>query len=158
MLLCAPPGRQTELDQAPPLNPPSKITLDRAALISADQYRTRDVAQVGPRHLQHPSDTSAQHHLHSREREALDLGPADVRRYRERVGIGDEVDEGRPRMVERALERSPDVLGLLDPDPVDARGLGDRRVAHARPACTNVSTSWMWSSPDLVGPGRTARA
>jgi hypothetical protein len=62
------------------------------------------------------------------EREALDLCSADVRRHRERVGIGDEIHDGRPRMGERILEPRPDVPRVLDPDRVDARGLGDRRV------------------------------
>lgn len=80
-------------------------------LTSPDQRRARDVAQVRSRHFQHSPHTSAQHHFRGRQREAHDLRPANVRRYRQRVGIGDEVDEGRPRMVERVLERSPTSLG-----------------------------------------------
>jgi len=53
--------------------------------------------------------------------EAHDLGPADVRWHRQRVGIGDEVHERRSRMVEGVLERDREQLAEQHPEAAVAR-------------------------------------
>ena len=59
--------------------------------------------------------------LRRRQRESRHLGDGDVRRDRQGVRIGDEVDEGGTAVAERFCEACPHVSRLLDADRVDAR-------------------------------------
>src|SRR5712692_2002367 len=102
-------------------NPPGRITRDLGALTSAERPRARDAAQVGPSQLQHSPHTSVQHHVRRRQRESRHLGDGDVRRDRQGVRIGDEVDQGGTAVAECFCEACPHVSRLLDADRVDAR-------------------------------------
>ena len=111
-----PIGRRARRAQTPTVRRPARGIADTASA----EGGARDVAHVGACQLDHLADAAVEHDLAGGEREALDLLGGDVRRDRERVGVGDEVDERRARVGER---------------------LGERRLG--RPPGSSTRTAWM---------------